>query len=87
MAQYLIESPHTKEDCLEALDELKDTNPELLDKMEFGCMAGEHKGWARVEANSEIEAREMIPPVVRDKAHVIEVSKFTPEQITSFHHM
>lgn len=85
MAKFLVESPHTKEECLEALDELKDENPKLLDKMEFGCMSGEHTGWATVEAGSESEVRQMIPKVVREKAHIVEVNKITPEQIESFH--
>lgn len=87
MAQFLIESPHTKEECLQALDELKDKQPELLDKMRFGCMSGEHTGWATVEAGSESEVCEMIPEIIREKAHVVEVTQLTPQQIDSFHNM
>lgn len=84
-AKYLIESPHRHEECLQALDELLAKGPELLDKFEFGCAAGDHTGWALVEAESESAARELIPSVVRDKARVVPVTKITPEQIRSYH--
>jgi hypothetical protein len=82
---YLIESPHTKEECLQALDDTLARGPEFLAKFNWGCMSGEHTGWAVVEAGSETAARSLVPVVVRSKARVIEVGKFTPEQIKSFH--
>ena len=85
MAQYLIESPHTKEDCLRALDELVDKEPRLLSESWFGCKAGDHTEYATVSADNEMEAREMLPEFLRDKARVVEVTKITPEQIRSFH--
>ncbi len=87
MARFVIESPHSKEECMTALDEIKAEHPELLDRMEFGCKVGEHVGWATVEAGSKTEAEQLIPEIIRDKAHVVEVLKFTPEQIESFHSM
>jgi hypothetical protein len=44
---------------------------------------GEHTGWATVEAESEAEARSMVPPVVRSKARVIRVGKVTPDHINA----
>lgn len=85
MAQYLVESPHTKEECLRALDEIVDKEPELLDETYFGCIAGEHTGYMTVEAGSEAEARDKLPGFLKDKAHVVQVGKFTREQIESFH--
>jgi hypothetical protein len=85
MAQYLIESSHTKEECLKALDETLAKGPEVLGRFEYGCMAGDHRGWATVEAGSENQAREYVPSFLRSKARVIQVGRFTPEQIRSFH--
>lgn len=85
MPKYMVESSHTKEECVRALDEIKDREPKILDKMEFGCMAGVHTGWATVEAGNESEVKNMIPDDLREKTRVVEVSKFTPEQIESFH--
>jgi hypothetical protein len=84
---YLIESPHSKEECLQALDDVLARGPEFLAKFDWGCMSGDHTGWAIVEAGSEAAARSTVPVLVRGKARVIEVSKFTPEQIRSFHEM
>jgi hypothetical protein len=84
---YHIESPHTKEECLQALDETLARGPQLLVQYDWGCMAGEHVGWATVEAGSESEARNMVPALVRNKARITPVSKFTPSQIESFHRM
>ena len=85
MAQYLIESPHTKEECLQALDEVLAQGPELLAKFDWGCGADEHTGWATVEAASESAARNLVPSFLRSKARIVPVNKFTPEQIRSYH--
>ena len=87
MARYFIESPHTKEECLRALDETLAQGPESLAKYDWGCMAGDHTGYATIEAGSEAAARNTVPALVRNKTRVIEVGKFTPEQIRSFHEM
>jgi len=84
---YLIESPHTKEECLQALDEVLARGPQLLAQFDWGCMAGDHTGWATVEAGSESDARNMVPALVRSKARIVKVDKFTPGQIESFHQM
>jgi len=85
MAQYLIESPHTKEECLRALDEILDEGADVLDRFEFGCAAGDHRGWATINAKNEQAAREMVPGFLRSKARVVPVGKVTPEQIRSYH--
>ena len=60
MAQYLVESKHTKETCVEALDALKEKSSDLLKKTWFGCMAGKHIGWTTLKANDEKEVKEML---------------------------
>jgi len=86
MARYIIESPHKAEDCLRALDEELEKGKDVLDKMEFGCKAGDHTGYALVDASNEKDAlNRYVPKFIQDKARVIEVGKFTPEMIKSFH--
>jgi len=85
MTKYMIEAPHTDADCLEALDEVLATGAELLDKFDWGCMAGVHTGWATVEAESESAVRDMLPAAQRDSWSITEVTKFTPEQIEAYH--
>jgi hypothetical protein len=85
MERYLIESPHTPPECLRALDEILAKGPGHLAKYEWGCMAGDHTGYAIVEARSESEARETIPTFLNGKARVVKLNRFTPEQIREFH--
>ncbi|MBI5419051.1 MAG: hypothetical protein HZA60_03085 [Deltaproteobacteria bacterium] len=87
MARYLIESPHTKEECLQALDEILARGPGELAKYDFGCMSGDHTGYVIVEVGSESEARGLVPSFLRGKARIVKLDKFTPEQIKSFHEM
>jgi len=83
MAKYMLEEPHTPEECLKALDETLAKG--LLDKAEFGCNAGVHNSWTIVEAASDAEAKEMVPSFLRAKARVVKLNKFTPEQLKEFH--
>lgn len=85
MEKYFIESKHTQEECLRALDEILAKGPEALSKVEWGCMAGDHTGYSIVEARSETDALATIPTFLRGKARVVKLNKFTPEQIRKFH--
>ena len=55
MDRYLIETSHTYEDCLKALDELNERGSDLLSRFDFGCKSGVHMGWAVLEGRSERE--------------------------------
>jgi len=85
MKKYLIESPHTKEECLRALDEQLAKGPEILKQFYYGCMAGDHTAYSLVDARDEKEARNLVPAFLLDKARIIEVGIFTPEVIKSLH--
>jgi hypothetical protein len=83
--RYMIMMPHTKEQCLKALDDMVASSSDLLSMTEWGCMAGDHTGYVIVTAASEAAARNMVPAAERASARVIKLNKFTPEQIKSFH--
>lgn len=85
MDKYLVASPHTPEECLRALDEILAKGPKALGAVEWGCMAGDHTGYAIIEAGSEPQARETVPAFLRGKARVVKLNTFTPEQIREFH--
>jgi hypothetical protein len=85
MERYFVESPHTSQECLRALDEILAKGPGVLAEYEWGCMAGDHTGYAIVEARSESEAKGPIPAFLGGKARVVKLNKFTPEQIRGFH--
>lgn len=82
---YLIEVPHNEEDCLKALDEQLEKGSNILDKFYFGCMTGDHTGYAILDLKNEGEARNLIPGFLLDKSIITEVGKFTPEMIRAFH--
>jgi hypothetical protein len=85
MAKYIVESPHTPEECLKAMDEVLAMGPDVLKQYYFGCMSGEHTGWVILDAKNESEALEVVPNFLRSKARAVAVNKFTPEQIMEEH--
>ncbi len=85
MEKYLVESKHTQEECLRALDEVLAKGSDVLNRMEWGCMAGDHTGYSIVDARSESDALQIVPSFLRGKARAVKLNKFTPDQIRSFH--
>jgi hypothetical protein len=85
MPMFFIETPHTKEECLRALDAMADKGKKLLAKTQFGCNANDHRGFAFIDAKNENEAKELIPKQLREKSKVTEVVQMTEDQIRRFH--
>lgn len=85
MLRYIVESPHTKEECLRALDEQLAKGPDILKKFNYGCKAGDHTGYAIVDVKNDMEARSLVPGFLLNKARIVEVDIFTPEVIRSLH--
>ncbi|MGE5172288.1 MAG: hypothetical protein ACM3MD_00510 [Betaproteobacteria bacterium] len=83
--KYMIETPHTKEECLRALDEQLAKGPDILKKFNYGCKAGDHTGYAIVDVKNDMEARSLVPGFLLNKARIVEVDIFTPEVIRSLH--
>jgi hypothetical protein len=83
--EYLVESPHTADGCVQALDEISAMGPNALAKWQFGCMAGEHVGWAIVTAPNEQAALQLVPASLRDKARVHKLNKFSAAQVKALH--
>ena len=84
-SRFLVVSPHTKEQCLKALDDVMAEGTDALSKYDWGCAANDHTGYAIVEAASESDALKMVPADIRAQAHAVKLVKFTPEQIKAFH--
>lgn len=85
MPRYLIQSPHTEEECLRVLDWIAAQGAHHLANYDFGCMTDDHTGYVIVETPSEQDARYCVPPFTRNKARLVELHKFTAEEIKSFH--
>jgi hypothetical protein len=83
-ARFLVIAPHTKEECLKSLDEVKAMGNKALDKCDWGCMAGDHTCYVILEAKDEADARKMLPGDWTN-ATFHPLNKFTAAQIESFH--
>jgi hypothetical protein len=85
MTRYFVETPHTPEECLRALDEVLAQGPQALARYDWGCAAGIHAGFTTVEAESADQVRAALPELERAKARIVPLNKFTAEQIATFH--
>jgi hypothetical protein len=83
MNRYLVETSHNREDCLHVLDQFVAYGH--ITHFEWGCESGICSGWAMVDAESEEQALYSVPSMLRERAKVIKLSKFTPEKIQEFH--
>lgn len=83
--RYMIQSAHTTEECVRALDEQLGKGADVLSKFNYGCKAGDHTGYAIVDAKNETEARNLVPNFLINKARIIPVDVFTPDVIRSLH--
>jgi hypothetical protein len=85
MARYIIQDSHQVEDCLKLLDAFMRAGAHYLTNAEWGCSDGDHTAWIVVDADSDEDARHMVPPVIRSRARIVRLNRFTPEQIRAFH--
>ena len=83
MARYLIETPHTEQNCQRLVNEIQALG--FLHNFEWGCDSGVHCGWAIIEAESEAEARLAVPPLLRSQARVIKLNRYKVDEIKSLH--
>jgi hypothetical protein len=83
MPRFLIEVPHEAEPvaCARAIKVLLESGSHFLTHADFGCRDGIHKGWIMLEADSKAEARTMLHPVFRSLATIIELNKFSVEEL------
>src|SRR5215470_16163983 len=79
MDRYLIETPHTREECLDLIKILNAQG--YLWNFDWGCKAGIHSGWAIIEAGNEAQARLAVPPLVRSRARIVKLNKFDASTI------
>ena len=84
-ASYLVIAPHTGEQCLAVLDDIKEHDAKLLEKMEWGCMAGDHTGYLTTQAATPEAALGKLPEKSRAGARAVKLNKFSSAQIATFH--
>jgi hypothetical protein len=83
MARYLLEVSHdnSMEACTLAVELFLGTGSHFLTKADWGCLDGDHRSWAIVEADTKDQARGVLPTALRPNAKVIKLNTFTPEQL------
>ena len=84
MDRYLIETPHSAQDCKLLIDQVYAMG--YLYNFDWGCMDGVHSGWAIIEAENGSQARLAVPSMVRNKARVVRLNKFSGDSKIA-HHM
>ena len=83
MDRYLVISPHSAKDCSETLKQTLYVG--YITHFDWGCMDGEHTGWAIIEASDANEAKLVVPPIQRATTRVIRLNKFSPGEIQKMH--
>jgi hypothetical protein len=83
MERFLIETPHTEQNCRDLIGQVNATG--YLTHFSWGCFSGVHCGWAIIEAENEAQARLAVPPLVRHEARVVSLVTITPEMLTAMH--
>ena len=90
MPRFLIEVPHESEKiaCARAARALVATGSHYITNADFGCTDGEHFGWVIVEVDDKAQARGIVPPLYRDSARIVQLNRFTLEELDAFleHH-
>jgi hypothetical protein len=83
MARFFIEVPHEADEvaCKRAVQIFLSTGSHFLTHADWGCLDGEHKAWIIVELDSKEEARSILPPAYRSQAKIVQLNKFTMEDI------
>jgi hypothetical protein len=85
MPRYLIELSHGDEHvaCVKALRAIEQSGSHFMTHADWGCKAGIHSGWLIAELEDRDEAVRLVPPEFRQEARIVELNRFTKEQIVS----
>ena len=83
MPKYLIEVPHDEDvlSCVHVVESFLDYGSHFATKADWGCEDGVHKAWITIDTDNKEDARNILPPAYRAHATIIQLNKFTPEEI------
>ena len=83
--KYHVMASHTKEECLNTLNETKTKGNNLLSKLEWGCKGGDHTAYGFLEGSDEAAIKRMMPTAMQNKVKINMVDRFTAEEIEKMH--
>ncbi len=83
MARFLIEVPHPDDElgCARSIQVFLQSSSHYLTHADYGCEDGEHYAWMIVEVADKEEAKRIVPPAYRSEAKVVELSRFSTDEI------
>ncbi len=79
MPTYLIEIPHSENpfECKQVIKIFVESGSHLLANALWGCKSGVHKSWFISDFENKEEALQIVPPLLKHAANIIELVKFT----------
>ncbi len=85
MPRYLIQLSHGEEHaaCVKALRAIEQFGSHFVTHADWGCKDGTHSGWLIAELDSRAQALQIVPSEFRAEARIVELNKFTREEIAS----
>jgi len=81
MAKFLIEFPHTTEDCIYTLHDLAKESPDIYSRIDWACMVDKNTGWGFIEAENVAEVKSLLPPDLQEKAAITLVTPYNEADI------
>ena len=88
MTTYLIEIPHSEDtvECQHVIKLFVESGSHLLSHAWWGCKSGVHKSFFISEFDSKEEALQIVPPLLRHNASIIELVQFSKADMQQFAH-
>lgn len=83
MPRFLVDVGHESETiaCARAVRVFLASGSHFLTHADWGCMDGVHSAWTIVDVDNREEALAIVPPAFRSRATIVELNKFTLEEI------
>jgi hypothetical protein len=81
MNRYLIEVKHeaSHDECPRLAESLLRAGTHFATRSDWGCEAGEHRSWLRVEALNDRDAKLLVPPILRPRARVVRLNDYSTD--------
>ena len=77
MEQFIIEVPHSPDECMAAASEIMRHSraAKVAAGTYWGCLQGTHTTWIMAQLDGATEAGELVPDLLRDTARVVRVAR------------
>jgi hypothetical protein len=82
MTQYMVEIPHSREECPELSVHSDGALPPADSNRSYsGCARGLHRTWVLMDVETEEEAWSVVPALLRDTARVVPLDGARPAEL------